>query len=77
MVFGIAKLKTPLLRLTGKIVIEIKNYGRCLPIGRGQQMKKSKKSDQRRSEEKEDFEFSHFITCDIALKFSKRNNKTL
>ena len=77
MVFGIAKLKTQLLRLTGKVVIEIKNYGRCLPIGRGQQMKKSKKSDQRRSEEKEDFEFSHFITCDIALKSSKRNNKTL
>ena len=75
--FGIAKLKTQLLRLTGKVVIEIKNYGRCLPIGQGQQMKKSKKSDERRSEEKEDFEFSHFITRYIALKFSKRNNKTL
>ena len=40
-------------------------------------MKKSKKSDERRPEEKEDFKFSHFITRDIALKFSKRNNKTL
>lgn len=40
-------------------------------------MKKSKKSDERRPEEKEDFEFSHFISCVIALKFSKKNNKTL
>ena len=40
-------------------------------------MKKSKKSDERRPEEKEDFKFSYFITRDIALKFSKRNNKTL
>ena len=40
-------------------------------------MKKSKKSDERRPEEKEDFKFSHFITRDIALEFSKRNNKTL
>ena len=70
--FGIAKLKTQLLRLTGKVVIEIKNYGRCLPIGQGQQMKKSKKSDERRSEEKEYFEFSHFISCVIVLKFSKK-----
>lgn len=34
-------------------------------------MKKSKKSDERRPEEKEDFKFSYFITRDIALKFSK------
>ena len=38
-------------------------------------MKKSKKSDERRPEEKEDFEFSHFISCVIALKFSKKKQQ--